>query len=80
MGDDKLATFKCDSQLWEKFRTKARRNNSSASALLKAFMQSYVDGSVELSVEGSIEAGKEIEDIKRRLALVEQQLGESQAV
>ncbi|MBD2054809.1 hypothetical protein H6F88_02010 [Oculatella sp. FACHB-28] len=49
MADTKLATFKCDADVWEAFKAKAEANKTNASALLKKFISSYLDGRIDLS-------------------------------
>ena len=48
MTASKLATFKCDPDIWQQFKTKAEAAETSASALLKSFMAAYLSGSINL--------------------------------
>lgn len=49
MADTKLATFKCDADVWDAFKAKAEANKTNASALLKKFISSYLNGRIDLS-------------------------------
>ena len=57
MTASKLATFKCDPDSWQQFKTKAEAAETSASALLKSFMAAYLDGSLNLDEATPIAAG-----------------------
>lgn len=43
----KLATFKIDATRWQAFINRATESGSSASALLKWFVDAYLDGSID---------------------------------
>ena len=66
MSDSKLATFKCDEELWEQFKAKAKGDRTNASALLKSFMQAYIDGRIDADM-GTADLMKRISDIEARL-------------
>lgn len=77
MADDKLATFRCDSEVWEAFKAKAGENDTNASVLLKSFVQAYLDGRIDIKPYGNLDAGinldERIEAVLDRLVKPEMQ-------
>ncbi len=55
MSDKTLATFKIDKPQWETFQEKAKATGSNASAVLKDFIDAYLDGRIDLKQDGSID-------------------------
>lgn len=43
----KLATFRTDSDIWQKFQDKAKTKGTNASALLQNFVQNYLDDNLD---------------------------------
>lgn len=43
----KLATFRTDSNIWQKFQDKAKAKGTNASALLQNFVQNYLDDNLD---------------------------------
>lgn len=64
MENDKLATFKINSETWQAFQQKAKANKSSASAVLKRFIDDYLSDRVELT---NAEATPQFEALEARL-------------
>jgi hypothetical protein len=64
MENDKLATFKINSETWQSFQQKAKANKSSASAVLKQFIDDYLSNRVELT---NAETAPQLEAIEARL-------------
>lgn len=62
MAESKLATFKCDPEVWEAFKTKAAESKTNASAVLKGFIQAYLDGRIDLPADRSIGAIQGIDE------------------
>lgn len=52
MSESKLATFRADSETWENFQAKAKRNGTNASSLLQRFLRDYLDGSIDSRIDG----------------------------
>lgn len=51
MSESKLATFRTDSDTWESFQAKAKRNGTNASSLLQRFLRDYLDGSIDSRID-----------------------------
>lgn len=51
MSESKLATFRTDSETWENFQAKAKRNGTNASSLLQRFLRDYLDGSIDSRID-----------------------------
>jgi hypothetical protein len=73
MAETKLATFKIQSDRWDAFLDKTSEQGTNASALLKLFIDRYLDGSIDLKqpqAPSNIEAvlDEYLEPIKGELA------------
>lgn len=55
MSDKTLATFKIEPDKWEAFKQQATEAGSNASAMLKDFIDAYLDGRIEVKPDGSID-------------------------
>ena len=55
MAQERLATFKIDSDRWESFKAKAQGDNTNASELLKRFIDAYLQGSIDAGIDGSLD-------------------------
>ncbi|MGG6266218.1 hypothetical protein ACQ4M3_05185 [Leptolyngbya sp. AN03gr2] len=86
MADTRLATFKCDAELWEAFKSKAAENNTNASALLKEFIQAFLQGDIQIKPDGSIDTAAALDErisgivdqlVNDRLTKLEKRLGKS---
>jgi len=51
MSESKLATFRTDSETWESFQAKAKRNGTNASSLLQRFLRDYLDDSIDSRID-----------------------------
>lgn len=51
MSESKLATFRTDSDTWESFQAKAKRNGTNASSLLQRFLRDYLDGIIDSRID-----------------------------
>lgn len=47
----KLATFRTDDDIWERFQTKAKANGTNASALLQRYVRDYLDGKIDSRID-----------------------------
>ncbi|MBE9039608.1 hypothetical protein IQ235_02205 [Oscillatoriales cyanobacterium LEGE 11467] len=45
--NQKLATFKCDRQIWDRFLARAAENGTSGAELCKWFVSAYVSGEID---------------------------------
>lgn len=81
MAEQKLATFKITEDLWLAFKGKAEANDTNASAVLKAFVQRYLNSDIDkgidhletgidVGIDGSIDSGLEarLEKLEREVA------------
>jgi hypothetical protein len=48
---DKLATFRTDSDIWERFQARAKGKGTNASALLQGFVRDYLDGKLDSRID-----------------------------
>lgn len=77
-----LATFRVEPELWEAFKTQARKNGRTATDVLIDFVQTYVEGGAITSTEtiqlDNLETriDEKIAPIKAELAELRAQLGE----
>lgn len=62
MAESKLATFKCDPEVWDAFKTKAAESKTNASAVLKSFIQAYLDGRIDLRADRGRDARQDIDE------------------
>lgn len=79
--DSKLATFKIDPTLWNEFKAKAAAQNSNASAVLKTFIEGYVNDRIDSSIYSNIDDIEALIDnrIDERLRGIDERLGELSA-
>ncbi|HEY9878149.1 MAG TPA: hypothetical protein V6D29_06815 [Leptolyngbyaceae cyanobacterium] len=75
MGDDKLATFRIDGDTWQAFQDKAKTANTSASALLKGFVQQYLDGRIDIASSTQSGVLIRLDGIEAKLVELDQRLG-----
>lgn len=80
MEDQTLATFKIDKTTWKQFIEKAKGNNTNASALLKDFVQGYLDGSTGPSSPVDNRVDSQLDDIRQQIAELGDRLGKLSAV
>ncbi|MEM4757670.1 MAG: hypothetical protein QW184_00785 [Nanopusillaceae archaeon] len=48
---EKLATFKIEKELWQKFLEKCREKNRSASEILRKFILAFINSDIEFEEE-----------------------------
>lgn len=78
MTEDKLATFKIDPEVWNRFKSKAAANKTNASALLKDFIRAYLDG--RISPDGvADDVTAKIQAIEAKYAELDERLGKLNA-
>lgn len=75
--NQKLATFKCDRQTWDKFLAHASENGTSGSELCKWFVNAYISGEIDPRQHlGDAEVERLADVLDKRLAFVYQRLNE----
>jgi uncharacterized protein (DUF2342 family) len=55
MSEKTLATFKIDQSQWDEFKEKANKAGSNASAVLKDFIDAYLDGRIDPKQDGGVD-------------------------
>ena len=66
-----LATVRMDRDDWRDFKARARKRGTNASALVKRFIQLYMDGELKLDATHQLEPS-EWGEVQARLAAIEQ--------
>ena len=80
MADETLATFKIDKNTWRAFIDKAKGNNTNASALLKNFVSSYLDGNIDTSRSaGDSRLDSKVTQLEEQLIELNERLGKLSA-
>ena len=63
MSESKLATFRTDTDTWESFQAKAKRNGTNASALLQRYLRDYLDDKLDSRIDSPAVSRVDIESI-----------------
>jgi hypothetical protein len=79
MSESKLATFRTDSDTWENFQAKAKRNGTNASALLQRFVRDYLDDNLDSRIDRPAAPNVDIKSmietaINSRLIIIESEV------
>ena len=74
MNEKQLATFKIDGDEWQAFKARARTQGTNASALIKRFIQLYMDGEIKFDSAHQLEQLLQHAEVLQRIATLEQRM------
>ena len=63
----KLATFREDSDIWERFQAKAKANGTNASALLQRYLRDYIDDKLDSYIDSPAATSPAAPDIQKMI-------------
>ena len=63
----KLATFREDSDIWERFQAKAKANGTNASALLQRYLRDYIDDKLDSYIASPAATSPAAPDIQKMI-------------